>query len=208
MKSAGFVFLIATVIVGCGGENGGEPINMDAPVLDSIGDKNISPGSQLTINLSATDPNDDTVTYSYTVLSSNDPFNPPSGMQAIWAPVATPASFTWTPGAADIGDYRIRFTATDDSTSSLSDSEDVTISVVAAVSLGETLYIDSCVGSGCHTAGDDYRVRCVDAGGVENAVRDNASMNSSSRLSGWTLEDSNNIAPYLIAMGEAFFGSC
>jgi len=83
-----------------------------APVLDAIGDKTVAEGSSLTFSISATDADDETLTYSASNLPSGASF---SGQ-----------TFSWTPGYDQAGTYDVTFTASDGTDS---DSESVTITV-------------------------------------------------------------------------------
>jgi PKD repeat protein len=82
------------------------------PVLSSIGNKSVSEGSLLTFNISATDPDGGTLTYSAATLPTGATF---SGQ-----------TFTWTPTAAQSGSYPVTFTTSD---GALTDSESITITV-------------------------------------------------------------------------------
>ncbi len=85
-----------------------------APVLDTIGNKVVSEGSELRFNVSADDPDPDTLSYSATDLPSGATFSEDT------------LEFIWTPGYDDSGTYFVTFKASD---GSLSDSEKITISV-------------------------------------------------------------------------------
>ena len=87
------------------------PVN-NAPVLAAIGSKTVQVGSTLSFNLSATDPENDTLTYSASNL--------PSGA------TLSGQTFNWTPTTA--GTYNVTFTVSD---GQLSDSETVAITVTA-----------------------------------------------------------------------------
>ncbi len=85
-----------------------------APVLDSIGDQFVDEGDTLKFTISATDAEDDDITYSTTGLPSGAYFNSDKG------------DFRWTPGAGTAGDYNVEFIAT---ANDLTDSETITITV-------------------------------------------------------------------------------
>ncbi len=87
-----------------------------APVLASIGNKNVNENSALTFQVAATDVNfGDTLTYSVTNL--------PSG--AIFTPATR--TFTWTPGYDQAGSFvNVHFEVSD---GELTDTEDITITV-------------------------------------------------------------------------------
>ncbi len=88
------------------------------PVLNTIGDKSVDEGQALTFTISATDPDGDSLTYSASNLPS-------------WA-TFTPATrtFSWTPSSGQAGTYNnVSFQVSD---GSLTDSEDITITVSGA----------------------------------------------------------------------------
>ncbi len=87
----------------------------EPPVLADIGDKIVSEGTQLTVTISATDPDGDTLAYSAQNL--------PAG--AVFAG----NTFTWTPTYDQAGTYQVTFIASD---SQDTDSETITITVTGA----------------------------------------------------------------------------
>ena len=92
-----------------------------APVLASIGDKTIDEQTALNFIVTASDPDDDSanfVTLSATGLPAGAAFDSATG------------AFTWTPTEAQDGVYTVTFTATDDGSPNLSDSEMITVTVV------------------------------------------------------------------------------
>lgn len=85
------------------------------PVLNTIGDKTVDEGANLTFSLSGIDPDGDSLTYSATNL--------PQG--AIFDPIAK--TFSWTPNYDQAGAYQgITFEVSD---GNLSDTETITINV-------------------------------------------------------------------------------
>ena len=89
-----------------------------APVLAAIGNKDTDEGELLEFVVSATDPDLDELTYSADSLPTGATLNASTG------------AFSWWPGYAQSGEYVITFTATDPG--ELSDSEEITITVVGA----------------------------------------------------------------------------
>jgi hypothetical protein len=86
-----------------------------APVLQPIGDKSINEGQQLQFTISATDADNDALTYTASGLPGGASFN------------ANSHTFSWTPDAAQVGSYPdVHFEATD---GELVASEDITITV-------------------------------------------------------------------------------
>ena len=210
------VLLFASVLslAACGGDDNGESNenggnNGDAPVLDSIGDRNVDPDSTLTINLSASDPNGDGLSYSYIVLSNNSPFNPPSGMQASWTTGTNTASFSWTPTIADDGEYQVRFVVTDNSASAFSDQEDVTITVTGPITLGRNLYEASNSCASCHGSGNNTEKRCALAADIQDAINNNDGGMGSAQygFTSWSAEDVSNVSAYLVYIGELVLGA-
>jgi hypothetical protein len=87
----------------------------NAPVLGSIGNKTVAEGQQLQFVITATDSDNDTLTYSASSLPSGASFN------------GTSRAFSWTPGYTEAGSYpSVHFQVSD---GSLTDSEDITITV-------------------------------------------------------------------------------
>jgi Putative Ig domain. len=84
------------------------------PVLDSIGNKVASEGSELSFTISGSDADSDKITYSANGLPSGSSFN------------VNTHKFSWTPTFEDSGVYSVTFTISD---GSLSDSETISISV-------------------------------------------------------------------------------
>jgi hypothetical protein len=89
------------------------------PVLTPIGSRTISEGQSLSMTLTGTDPDGDSLTFSAGNLPTGASFNP-----------ATRA-FSWTPGYGAAGNYSVQFTVTDNGAPPASDSETVTITVGA-----------------------------------------------------------------------------
>ena len=85
-----------------------------APVLDLIGNKSITVGALLQFTLTASDPDDDTLTYFASGLPDAASFDSATHI------------FSWTPVDGQVGSHQIHFEVTD---GSLSDTEDVTITV-------------------------------------------------------------------------------
>jgi len=83
-----------------------------APILNSIGNKQIDENTTLQFTISAADPDSDSITYSASNLPSGASFDT--------------ATFSWTPGFDQTGNYQITFYASD---GSLSDSETISITV-------------------------------------------------------------------------------
>lgn len=86
-------------------------------MLDPIGDKTVDEENPLSFTVTASDPDSDPVTLSVSDLPAGASFNPATGQ------------FSWTPGEAQQGTYSVTFTAADDGTPALSDSETITITV-------------------------------------------------------------------------------
>jgi aspartyl/asparaginyl beta-hydroxylase (cupin superfamily) len=91
-----------------------------APVLATIGNKSAKEGETLSFTVSATDTNGDNLTYSAANLPSGAVFT------------SSTHTFAWTPTSGQAGEYTgVHFAVSD---SSLSDSEDITITVNATTS--------------------------------------------------------------------------
>ncbi|MBU1870249.1 MAG: PKD domain-containing protein [Candidatus Omnitrophica bacterium] len=89
-------------------------IENTAPELAAIGNKNIAEGATLGFTISATDADNDTLTYSATGLPTGSTFT------------AATRTFTWTPNYSQSGTYQVTFNVTDGTTP---DSETITITV-------------------------------------------------------------------------------
>ncbi|MBI5779158.1 MAG: putative Ig domain-containing protein [Planctomycetes bacterium] len=85
------------------------------PVLAAIGNQAVNEGALLTFTVSATDPDNDTLTYSATGLPGGATLNSSTG------------AFSWMPNYIQSGDYNVTFRATD--TGALFDEEAITITV-------------------------------------------------------------------------------
>ena len=86
--------------------------NNHAPVLQTIGDKNVSEGTALAFNVTATDADSDTINYSKSTLPTGAAF--------------ANQVFSWTPTYSQAGTYQITFYASD---GQAQDSETITITV-------------------------------------------------------------------------------
>jgi len=90
-----------------------------APVLEPIGDKFVGVDEKWTFKITATDFDQDNLTYSAYNLPTGATLDPQTG------------DFQWTPAENQIGQYpEIIFTVTDDSKGNLTDSETITITVI------------------------------------------------------------------------------
>jgi putative Ig domain-containing protein len=94
------------------------------PVLAPIGPRTVSENAPLTTNLSASDPDGGTLTFSSTALPTGSTLVHPMGLKI--------ATFTWTPAVGQAGSYPITITVKDSGTPQLSDSDTFTITVTAA----------------------------------------------------------------------------
>jgi len=90
------------------------------PILDLIGDKAVDEGALLTIQLTASDPDGDSLSFTATGL--------PGGAELFDNGDGT-AQFSWVPDSFQAGSYPVEFIVTDNSVPSTSDSELITISV-------------------------------------------------------------------------------
>ncbi|MBN1227324.1 MAG: putative Ig domain-containing protein, partial [Deltaproteobacteria bacterium] len=92
-----------------------------SPVLGLIGNKSVAEGQPLQFTISASDPDDDSLTYSASGFPSNASFNPST------------KTFSWTPNytqGSDSGQaYQVTFKVQDNGAPSLSDEETITITV-------------------------------------------------------------------------------
>ncbi len=94
-------------------------ISNNPPVLSNPGDQVITEGKTLTLNLQATDPDNDPVTYSF---KSDNP---------LMAATLVGNTFTWTLPSGSAGKYSVTFNATD--SGGLSDEETIKITVDKSV---------------------------------------------------------------------------
>ncbi len=91
------------------------PAGNHAPVLNAIGNKQVNVSQLLQFTISATDADNDALTYSASGLPSGASFNPAT------------RTFAWTPIAGQVGNYQVTFTVTD--AHGATDSETITITV-------------------------------------------------------------------------------
>ena len=99
-----------------------------APVLNPIGNKTVTAGNLLQFTISGSDPDGDTLTYSASNLPSGASFN------------ASTKTFTWTPLESDTGVYPNCYFQVSDG--SLTDSENITITVVSAQTIQSNLTVN------------------------------------------------------------------
>jgi len=90
------------------------------PVLNAIGNKTIAANSTLTFNISATDPDGGTLTYSSTTLPTGATLNSSNG------------AFAWSPTSAQSGSYPVTFSVSDGKGGNA--SETITITVTNTIS--------------------------------------------------------------------------
>jgi hypothetical protein len=86
-----------------------------APVVSAPETKTVMPAAALTFTVTATDPDNDTLTYSASGLPAGATFNPATRV------------FAWTPTASQGGTYTVTFTATDPGGLSASDTTKITV---------------------------------------------------------------------------------
>lgn len=110
------------------------------PILNTIGNQSIQVGNNLSLPVSATDTDGDTLTYGATPLPTGATLNPSTG------------DFSWTPQSGDEGTYDVTFTVDDDNGGS--DSELVTITVTGVGSAH-----DAVVASASVNQGDTFSIR-------------------------------------------------
>jgi len=89
------------------------------PVLNTIGAKSVDEGQVLEFVVTASDPDNDQLTYAAGNLPTGAAFD------------GATQTFTWTPDYGDAGNYAVTFTVTDNGSPVQSDSEEVTITVAA-----------------------------------------------------------------------------
>ncbi|MEW5802681.1 MAG: CARDB domain-containing protein [bacterium] len=97
------------------------PASNTPPVLDPIGDKIVPEGESLSFAVSGHDPDPgDILTYSVSDLPDGAYFD------------SNTRTFIWQPDNGDSGVYHLTFTVTDDGEPQMSDSEEITITVIKA----------------------------------------------------------------------------
>jgi hypothetical protein len=92
------------------------------PVLEPIGDHSLEAGELFTLDLSASDPDEDELTFTATDL-------PPGAIFTDNGDGDDTAQFSWTPDEDLAGNYFVTFIVTDNGSPALSDSEEVTLTV-------------------------------------------------------------------------------
>lgn len=108
---AGGAFVEDTFVVTVAQANG-------APILAPIGNQSVTAGGTLSLNVTATDPNSDPLTFTATGLPAGATFTDQGNGAAI---------LTWTPGANDAGAYNITVTVSDGK--GMTDIETFTVTV-------------------------------------------------------------------------------
>ena len=95
------------------------PISPDnnAPILNTIGNQTVNEGELLEFAVSASDPDDNDLTYEAANLPSGAAFDPAS------------QTFSWTPEYGQAGSYQVLFSVSDNGSPIMSDSEEITITV-------------------------------------------------------------------------------
>ncbi len=87
-----------------------------APVLAAIGSKSVEENSALAFTISATDADNDSITYTTSILPSGASFSN--------------RNFSWTPSIGQAGPYSITFTATDTQNGTASETVAVTVTIL------------------------------------------------------------------------------
>jgi len=151
--------LMSFILVGCGSDEAADVIkdiiDIDAPVLGSIGNKTVTSGETLTFTVTATDPNDLSFTLETDVTA--DPYVG-NGNNATFTidTITDTAEFDWDTTNVAAGNYSVEFSVTN--AANLSDSETIIITIQSQQTQfteGQTLYNNNCRGSGCHRNEDD-----------------------------------------------------
>jgi len=151
MRNAYLCFLLALFVfltTGCGDTE--ENSNQNAPYFNDLGTPTVTAGETMSFTVTATDPSDMNVTLTYdgTLGPFANPFTAGANFNE------TTGVFSWNTDANDIGDYSVRFTATNDAVPPLTTHKQVTLRVSSAPinsSSGETLYNQHC--RSCHGTG-------------------------------------------------------
>jgi len=143
-------------LVACGGSSGGSSGltvsnssgdgTNSAPELTPIASKNAVTSNLLRLELDGTDIDGDDLTFSAdgTAGTFNNPFTQTN--PAVFD--TTTGIFEWTPGGAEIGQYRVQFTVTENTTQALSKSITVDITVATIGGFGLADYATYC--ANCH----------------------------------------------------------
>ena len=125
-------FTVSLTVTGPGGSNAEVKQNYihvnenRAPVLGPIGHKTVDEGQLLQFTITASDPDEDSLTYSASNLPTGASFNPDT------------QTFSWTPGSGEAGSYpNVLFTVTDDGDPPLDGFEAITIVVDEETTLCE-----------------------------------------------------------------------
>ncbi|WP_455200683.1 c-type cytochrome [Kaarinaea lacus] len=160
-----FVFLLS----GCGDSE--ENSNQSAPYFNDLGTPTVAAGDTMNFTVVATDPNDMNITLTYdgTLGPYANPFNAGATFNE------TTGVFNWVTDANDVGDYSVRFTATNDAVPPLTTHKQLTLRIEAVptnTSSGETLYIQNC--QSCHgvngAGGSTFGVQCSSAITITEAL--------------------------------------
>ena len=95
-----------------------ETISNEPPILESIGDKTVNEGDLLQFTVIGSDPDGDNLTYTVEGLPEGATFDSESHI------------FSWTPSSLHGGTFPVLFTITDDGEPSMTDSEEISITVI------------------------------------------------------------------------------
>ena len=160
------IILILSILLlaACGSEessNGDNNPNPEAPYFNPVGTLVVTAGQTLDYSIVANDPNDMNITLTFdgTLGPNANPFD----AGASFDPVS--GLLTWNTDAGDIGNYSVRITATNDAVPTLATSINISISVIAAVGLGESLYDQHCIS--CHEVNS---MLCRDSNDINGAL--------------------------------------
>ena len=148
MRNAYLIFLLGLFVFllsGCGDTE--ENSNQDAPYFNDIGTPTVTAGERMPFTVIATDPNDMNITLTYdgSLGPNMNPFTAGADFNT------GTGEFDWVTDANDVGNYSVRFTATNDAVPPLITHKDVTLRVLAVANnttTGEDLYNQFC--QSCH----------------------------------------------------------
>ena len=206
------IFLFSAALLtacGGGGDNGnningggGGSSSPTAPVLNSIGDKMVVAGGNLTFTVTATDPNNLDLILSRDGSVGGGSLNPFTETGSLATFNTNTGQFTWNTASVIEGVYQVQFSVMN--TNAETDSETIRISVLGQFALGEQRYNADC--QSCHGPegrfGSETLIQCIDSATFFEKINPGGSM--AQYANQWSTSDKNAVLFYLNNVNPTF----